>query len=212
MDNSENKLYHRAYLLSIFTIIYNLVEGLMSVAIGIQDETLALFGFGVDSFIEVISGIGIAFMIRRIERNPHSSKNKFEYTALRITGTAFYLLSIGLLAGVIVNIATNHTPETTFWGVIISLLSIAVMTWLMLAKRKTGVQLCSQPIIADSNCTKVCLYMSVVLLVSSLIYELTSFAYADVIGALGLIYFSVSEGKEAFEKARGKECECAVKC
>ena len=66
----------------------------------------------------------------------------------------------------------------------------------------------SDPIIADSNCTKVCVYMSVVLLLSSLIYELTGFAYADVIGTAGLIYFSLSEGKEAFEKAEGKECCC----
>lgn len=212
MDISVAKLYNKAYLLSIFTIIYNLIEGLVSVAMGIHDETLALFGFGVDSFIEVISGIGIAMMIRRIKRNPDSSKSKFEYTALRVTGTAFYILSVGLLIGIVVNIATKHTPETTFWGVVISLLSIAVMTWLMLAKRRTGVQLCSQPIISDSNCTKVCLYMSIVLLVSSLIYELTGFAYADVIGTLGLIYFSASEGKEAFEKARGKECECGVQC
>jgi len=78
----------------------------------------------------------------------------------------------------------------------------------MNAKKNVGRQLNSEPIIADSNCTKVCVYMSVVLLISSLIYELTSFAYADVIGAAGLIYFSISEGKEAFEKAKGKECGC----
>lgn len=66
----------------------------------------------------------------------------------------------------------------------------------------------SEPIIADANCTKVCVYMSLVLLASSLIYEFTGFAYADIIGAAGLIYFSVSEGKEAFEKAKGKACFC----
>jgi divalent metal cation (Fe/Co/Zn/Cd) transporter len=78
----------------------------------------------------------------------------------------------------------------------------------MYAKRKVGKKLNSGPIIADSNCTKVCVYMSMVLLASSLIYELTGFAYADVIGATGLIYFSISEGKEAFENAKGKECKC----
>jgi len=50
--------------------------------------------------------------------------------------------------------------------------------------------------------------MSIVLLVSSLIYEYSGFAYADVIGTAGLIYFSITEGKEAFEKASGKECSC----
>jgi hypothetical protein len=46
------------------------------------------------------------------------------------------------------------------------------------------------------------------LLVSSLIYELTGFAYADLIGAAGLVYFSLNEGREAFNKAKGKKCDC----
>ena len=78
----------------------------------------------------------------------------------------------------------------------------------MNAKKRIGIKLDSSPIIADANCTKICVYMSVVLLISSLVYELTGFAYADSIGAAGLIYFSVSEGREAFEKAHGKECDC----
>lgn len=208
MDVSEEKLYQKAYLLSLFTIYYNLVEGIVSMFLGYEDETLTLFGFGVDSFIEVMSGIGIAMMIRRIRQNPTSSKSEFEIKALKITGTAFYLLSTGLLAGIIASIANNHKPETTFWGVVISLVSIAVMIWLMNAKKSTGKKLHSDPIISDANCTKICVYMSVVLLVSSLIYEFTGFAYADVIGAAGLIWFSVSEGKEAFEKAKGKSCSC----
>jgi len=207
MENTT-ALYKKAYYLSLFTIFYNIAEGLISVILGYKDDTLTLFGFGVDSFIEVMSGIGIAVMILRIKHNPESSKNTFEIKALKITGTAFYLLSAGLFAGIIFNIFNNHKPETTFWGIIISIVSIIVMVWLMKAKRSVGEKLQSEPIISDSNCTKVCVYMSIVLLVSSLIYELTGFAYADAIGAAGLIYFSVSEGKEAFEKAKGKNCSC----
>jgi len=177
--------------------------------LGFQDETLTLFGFGVDSFIEVMSGIGIAVMVKRLMKHPDSERSRFEVQALRVTGTAFYLLSVGLLAGIVLNLITGHKPETTFWGVVISLVSIAVMLWLVSAKMKVGKILNSDPIIADAGCTKVCVYMSVVLLVSSLIYELTGFAYTDVIGAAGLIYFSFSEGREAFEKARGKECNCS---
>jgi divalent metal cation (Fe/Co/Zn/Cd) transporter len=201
-------LLKKAYWLSLFTIFYNILEGIISMVMGYQDETLTLFGFGADSFIEVMSGLGITIMILRIMKNPGSSKQKFEITALKITGTAFYLLSAGLLAGIILNIVNKQKPETTFWGIVISLISIIVMIWLMLAKRRVGKSLNSEPIISDSNCTKICIYMSVVLLVSSLIYELTGFLYADVIGAAGLIYFSISEGKEAFEKAKGKACSC----
>jgi divalent metal cation (Fe/Co/Zn/Cd) transporter len=208
MDESQVKLYRKAYLLSIITIVYNLVEGAVSTILGYEDETLALFGFGVDSFIEVMSGIGIAVMITRIRANPGSSKTEFEIRALRVTGTAFYILAVSLLAGVVLSIATGHTPETTFWGVVISSLSIATMLWLMTAKKRTGRKLNSEPIIADANCTRFCLYMSVVLLASSLIYELTGFAYADVIGAAALAWFSFTEGRESFEKAKGKSCCC----
>lgn len=205
----ESKTYNIAFILALFTIFYNIAEGVVSMWLGFEDETLALFGFGADSFIEVMSGVGIATMILRIKGNPHTSKTQFEISALKITGTAFYLLSAGLLTGVILNLIRGHKPETTLWGVVISLISIAVMLWLMSAKMKVGRQLKSEPIIADGRCTKVCVYMSVVLLLSSLIYELTGFAYADSVGALGLIFFSVKEGAEAFEKAKGKACCCS---
>jgi divalent metal cation (Fe/Co/Zn/Cd) transporter len=208
MIQSEQKLYNTAFQLSLFTIFYNIFEGIVSIILGIEDETLSLFGFGADSFIEVVSGIGIAAMIIRIRRSPQSPKSKFEINALRITGTSFFLLSAGLLAGIVFNIINQNKPETTLWGIIISLISIVVMIWLMKAKKNIGNKLASDAVIADANCTKVCVYMSLVLLVSSLIYELTGFAYADAIGATGLAYFSITEGKEAFEKAKGKECEC----
>lgn len=212
MSDSEQKLYRKAYLLSLFTIFYNVVEGILSMVIGYEDETLSLFGFGADSFIEVISGIGIAMMILRIKHNPKSPKSKFEVTALKITGSAFYLLAVGLFASIIINIVNHHKPETTIWGVVISSISIAVMVWLMNAKRNIGKKLHSDSIIADANCTKICIYMSLVLLVSSLIYELTGFTYTDVIGAAGLLYLSISEGKESLEKANGKECGCIGHC
>ena len=90
MTNSEQGLYKHAYKLSLFTIVYNVIEGLVSMILGYEDETLTLFGFGVDSFIEVMSGIGIAVMILRMRQNPESSKSKFEIKALKITGAGFY--------------------------------------------------------------------------------------------------------------------------
>jgi divalent metal cation (Fe/Co/Zn/Cd) transporter len=199
MVASEEKLYKKAYHLSIFTILYNVAEGIISLIFGYSDETLTLFGFGIDSFIEVISGAGILMMVFRIRKNPFLEKGKFETTALKITGTSFYILAFGLTAGILLNIITKHKPETTLSGIVISVLSILVMTWLMLSKLRIGRILNSDPIIEDSKCTMVCIYMSIVLLLSSFIYELTSFIYADALGTAGLVYFSVTEGREAFE-------------
>ena len=205
---TTTKYWTYALWLALFTIFYNLAEGLISIFFGISDEALTLFGFGVDSFIEVMSGIGILAMVIRIRQNPETPRTQFEKTALRITGTSFYLLIAGLAATAIYNIFTGHKPETTLPGLIISVISIAIMWALVRGKRKVGRVLNSQPILSDANCTMVCIYMSLVLLASSLIYELTGFGFVDSIGALGLIYFSYNEGKEAFEKAAGMEDRC----
>ena len=207
---SENiKLYKTAFGLALFTIIYNLLEGLISTYLGFEDESLALFGFGLDSFIEVISGLGIAHMILRIQNNPNSKRNDFERTALRITGIAFYILVVGLVMTSIYNIWTGHKPITTFWGVVISVISILIMWILVVWKRKVGGRLNSAPILADANCTMVCVYMSVILLASSGLYELFGIRYIDSIGTLGLAYFAFKEGMECFEKANSdKNCCC----
>lgn len=205
---SAHKYWRYALGLAFFTIFYNLLEGLISIFFGVSDEALTLFGFGVDSFIEVMSGIGILAMVLRIRANPNTPRSQFERTALRITGTAFYLLILGLAASSMYSLFTSHKPATTVPGLIISTVSIAVMWILVLSKRKTGRALNSQPILSDANCTMVCVYMSIILLASSLIYELTGFGFVDSIGALGLIYFSYNEGKESFEKAAGMEDCC----
>ena len=206
-QSNANKYWTYAFWLALFTIFYNLAEGLISIFFGLSDETLTLFGFGVDSFIEVISGLGILAMVLRIRQNPETPRSQFEKTALRVTGTSFYLLAIGLGATAIYNFFTAHKPTTTLPGLIISIVSIGVMWALVLGKRKVGGILDSSPILADANCTMVCIYMSLVLLASSLIYQLTGFGFVDSIGALGLIYFSYSEGKESFEKAADMDDE-----
>ena len=201
--STTQKYFKIAFGLAIFTIVYNILEGLISTYLGFEDESLVLFGFGSDSFIEAISGFGIAHMIIRIKRHPHSNRDNFERTALRITGFAFYFLVIGLVITSLYNIWNAHKPIATFWGVIISTISIFVMVVLVFWKRKVGKHLNSEPILADANCTLVCIYMSIILLISSGIYELTNIAYIDSIGTLGLSFFAFKEGKECFEKANG---------
>lgn len=202
IKTNEHRLYKLAFVLAIFTIIYNLGEGLVSIYLGYEDGSLTLFGFGADSFIEVISGLGIAHMILRIQRQPNSNRDNFERTALRVTGFSFYVLVAGLVLTSIYNILTGHKPETTFWGIVISVISIAVMWGLIIGKTKVGKQLNSDAILADAECTRVCIYMSVILLISSGIYELTNIKYIDSIGTLGLSYFAFKEGKECFDKAK----------
>ncbi|NCA87328.1 MAG: hypothetical protein EOM83_17505, partial [Clostridia bacterium] len=168
------QLTNTALILSIVTIVYNLAEGIVSVYYGLGDDTLALLGFGIDSFVEVASGMGIMHMVIRMKRfgTDPTSRDKFEKTALRITGLSFYLLAGGLVIGSIINIIHGSTPTTTLPGIIISSISIATMWFLMTYKRKVGRLLNSDAIVADANCTKTCFYLSIILLTASGLYEL----------------------------------------
>lgn len=194
METKANRqlaaLYARATYLAIFTIIYNLGEGLLSIWLGAADETLALFGFGVDSFIEVISAIGVWHMLHRIRANDNQTLDSFEQRALRITGGAFYLLTVGLIASAALNLYTEHRPETTFWGMVISLGSISFMWYLIAQKTKVGQALSSPAILADAACSKACIYLSVALLIASLGYELTGIGSLDASGALLIAWFA----------------------
>ncbi len=152
MEN--NKLWNLALVLAVITVFYNILEGLASVYFGAADESLTLFGFGLDSFIEVLSGIGIWRMIVRLNRNNEEKNDKFEKTALRITGISFYILTAGLMLTVIYNLYLGHKPSTTFWGIIISIVSIVSMVFLMNLKKYAGKRLNSDAILADADCTK----------------------------------------------------------
>ena len=208
IENNSNKLYGVAFILSIITIVYNIVEGIVSVYFGLADETLALFGFGLDSFVEVLSGIGIAHMIYRIKKHQNGNQDVFEKTALTITGISFFILAISISAGIVFNLYTGSVPTTTVPGIIITLISILSMYFLIHYKLKVGRLLKSDAIIADANCTKACLYLSGIVFLSSLFYELTGFVYMDALGSLGVVYYAVKEGKESFDRRNGKSCGC----
>ena len=210
----RQKLIQLALTLTIITLVYNFAEGIIAVTFGISDDTLVLLGFGVDSFVEMISAFGILHMVLRMRKSQVDTPDSFEKSALRITGTAFYLLTLGLIVGVGINFYTGEEPETTMVGIIISSASILTMWFLMRAKLNVGRKLNSNAIIADANCTKTCFYLSFILLASSLLYEFTGIGWVDNVGSLGIAWFAFTEGREAFEKARkgNFSCGCEGDC
>lgn len=204
----KNRLLTIALALAIITVAYNVIEGIVSVYFGFEDETIALLGFGADSFVEVISGLGILHMIMRMRHSKVDKRDSFERTALRITGFSFYLLTAGLVIGSFLNLIEDAVPESTFVGIIVSGISIITMYFLMHYKLLIGRRLGSDAIIADAHCTRTCFYLSLILLVSSLGYELFSLKYIDEIGSLGIAWFAFREGREAFEKAGSDTLSC----
>jgi divalent metal cation (Fe/Co/Zn/Cd) transporter len=200
--SDKRKLYAWASALALITIFYNIAEGLVSVLFGFADESMSLFSFGLDSFVEVVSGIGILHMIRRIKQEDAEKPDRFEQHALLITGTAFFVLTAELILTSLVEMYRGHKPENTFWGIVISIISILSMGLLLRAKGKVGRALDSSAILADAACSRACFQLSIVLLIASAGYKLTGIGGLDSIGAFVIGGFCYREGKEAFAKAR----------
>jgi divalent metal cation (Fe/Co/Zn/Cd) transporter len=211
--SERQRLYNIALWLAIITIAYNVLEGVISIFYGLSDDALSLMGFGVDSLVEVISGAGILHLVIKLKKTGDESRDKFERRALIITGSAFMLLTLGLIIGSVFSIIESTAPTTTLPGIIISLISILTMYFLMKYKLFIGRKLNSEAIIADAYCTRTCFYLSIILLLSSVLYEYFKIPYIDVAGSLGIAYFAFREGLESFQKARGKiTCSCGDSC
>lgn len=209
----RTRFYKWASALALITIFYNIAEGCVSVLFGLEDETIALFGFGLDSFVEVVSGIGIWHMVRRMKQTDTENHDSFEKRALQITGGSFYVLAVGLAVTSALNIYRGNRPVTTLWGIVVSIISILCMWLLIHYKMTIGKQYNSRALIADAGCSKACMYLSVILLVSSIGYAVTGIGMIDSLGAIGIAVFSYREGREAFEKSQSDlTCGCQGKC
>jgi divalent metal cation (Fe/Co/Zn/Cd) transporter len=211
-NKRESTFYRWATALAMITVFYNLAEGLVSVFLGIEGGTVSLFGFGVDSFVEVISGIGIWHMVWRMKRSGSENPDSFEKTALKVTGTSFYILTAGLTVTAIINLYSGYRPRSTFWGIVVAVISILSMWALIHFKVKVGKKFSSLALLADAACSRTCLYLSVILLVASLGYEVTHIGLLDSLGAFGIAVLSLKEGREAFAKAKGESCSCGRQC
>jgi divalent metal cation (Fe/Co/Zn/Cd) transporter len=210
----NRRLYTFATALALITIGYNIVEGAVSVFFGLVDGSTVLFGFGVDSFVEVVSGIGIWHMVWRIRNNSEENLDHFEQTALKITGIGFYVLVVGLSITAAADLYWGHKPDTTFWGIVVSVISITIMWLLTHYKVKVGKQINSEAILSDAACTRACLQLSIVLLIASVGYEITHIGGIDSVGTFVIAGLCYREGKEALEKAKIKSlaCTCGRNC
>lgn len=203
-----NEKYSRAIVLAIITIAYNILEGIVSVYFGVADDQLSLMGFGFDSFIETVSAMGVLLMLLKNLKYRENGKNKYEKSALRITSVSFFVLSMVLIISIVIRFKSDNYPESTLAGTIISLLSIVSMVLLIFYKLREGKKLKSDALIADARCNIVCVYMSAVLLITSILVEFFDVYWFDLIGTFGIVYFSVKEGVEAWRKSNGKTCDC----
>jgi divalent metal cation (Fe/Co/Zn/Cd) transporter len=187
----------RALWLSGLTIVYNLAEGVVSMAFGWADDSIALFGFGADSFIEVASACLVLWKLL-----DHGNLARERKATLGI-GWLFLGLALGIAGGAILQITAQRHPPTTVPGLVISVLSLSFMAFLWRAKLGTAKAMDSATLAADAACSLACIQLSVVLFAGSLLFLIApALWWVDAAAALGLALLIGKEGVGMIRAAR----------
>ena len=203
----RDDVLRRARALAWITVAWNLVEGLVSVAFGLKADSLSLFGFGLDSFVEVGSALLVLWRLGHGEVTPR------ERTAAKGIGALFLLLAVSVVYGAAHRLVTREAPETSLPGLAIALTSLAFMAWLWRAKRQVAAAACSPTLAADAACSLACIQLSLVLLAGSLLFLVApKLWWADAAASLGLAALIGKEGwslrKAASQKDFAGGCGC----
>ncbi len=194
---NQDQWRRRALWLSALTIAYNLVEGVVSMAFGWTDDSIALFGFGADSFIEVASALLVLWKLL-----DHGNLARERKATLGI-GWLFLALAAGMAGGALLQLMARHHPPTTVPGLVISALSLACMVFLWRAKRQAAQALDSATLEADAACSLACIQLSTVLFAGSLLFLLLpGLWWVDAAAALGLALLIGREGLGMVRAAR----------
>ena len=214
-STASNRLVRRAIALSWFTIVYNLVEGAVSIAFGVSDDSVSLMGFGLDSLVEVASGAVVLWRFRG-ELGQHSVSRDRERRATRLIGWFFIVLGVGTAAASAVQLLKGAHPETSLPGFVVASISLTFMYFLWRAKYQVAVGLGSTTMKKDALCSAACIKLSVVLLLGSLLYMVApALWWADGVAAMVLSVFIIKEGLETTGFIKGDccthECEEASK-
>ncbi|HET8643204.1 MAG TPA: cation transporter [Pseudonocardiaceae bacterium] len=195
-------LNRRSLHLAYATAGYNLLEGIVAVAAGAAASSTALIGFGLDSFIEVSSALVIIWQFRsRIPENR-------ERLALRLIALSFFALAAWITVDAVRSFLGQGDAEPSPVGIGLAAVSVVVMPLLAWAKRRTGRELGSATVVADSTQTLLCTYLSAILLVGLGLNALFGWSWADPVAALVIAAVALREGVQAW---RGEHCDdCAL--
>jgi hypothetical protein len=195
----RRRLGRRAQLLAAASVTYNVVEAVVAITAGLVAGSVALVGFGLDSIVEVSSGLIILWQFR------HRLPETRERQALRMLGISFFALAVYVTVESLRSLIGGSSPDTSPVGMGLAVASLIVMPLLSVAQRRTGMKLGSNAVVADGTQTLLCTYLSAVLLLGLVLNATLGWGWADPIAGLVIAAVAVREGLEAW---KGNGC-CA---
>ncbi|MDP8969023.1 MAG: cation transporter [Actinomycetota bacterium] len=201
----QARLVRRGRLLAWLTIGWNTLEGVVAVAAGLLAGSIALVGFGVDSYVEVLSGAVIVWRLSK-ERHGQAVSHAAEQRAVRIIAVTFLLLAAGVATESVRSLATAARPDESLPGIVLAAVSLVVMPLLARAKRRVGQQMGSRALEADATETTLCVWLSAILLAGLSLNAVFGWWWADPVAGLGVAYVALREGLENWDADTADRC------
>jgi divalent metal cation (Fe/Co/Zn/Cd) transporter len=196
-----------ALRLEYFTVGWNVVEGLIAITAALVAGSVALLGFGIDSFVESLSGSVLIWRLRAEGKTrDHEEIERIEHRARKLVAISLFTLAAYVAIDAGKALWASEKPNVSIVGIVLTAVSLVVMRWLAWAKRKVARGLGSRAMEADAFQTTACFWLSAVTLGGIALNALLGWWWADPVAALGMTYFLVREGREAWE---GRDDCCA---
>jgi divalent metal cation (Fe/Co/Zn/Cd) transporter len=193
MNVAASPLVRRGQRLAWLTIGWNTIEGIVAIASGTVAGSIALVGFGVDSFVEVFAGAVIVWRLAQ-ERHGHHASQAAERRAVMLIASTFFLLAVGIAVESLRKLIGGEHAEASIVGIIVTIVSLIVMPVLARAKRRVGRAMGSRAVEADATETTLCVWLSAIVLAGLLLNGLLGWWWADPLAALGIVYVAGREG------------------
>ncbi|MEX0649816.1 MAG: cation transporter [Candidatus Andersenbacteria bacterium] len=206
MSRNVNHLKEKARWLSYFTVGYNIAEGAVSVIAGSLVGSVALIGFGFDSFLESLSGGVMIWRFKARHVLSHKQEERIEYRAIKLIGYSFFVFGTYVLYESLRKLYLQEVPDASLAGIFIAVFSLIIMPVLFYQKRKTARAMHSHSLLADSKQTLACMWMSVALLAGVGLHYLYGWWWADPVAGLFIVLFLFREGYHALKEA--ELCAC----
>jgi divalent metal cation (Fe/Co/Zn/Cd) transporter len=206
---TRDRLLARGLRLEYLTVGWNLLEGAVSIGAALAAGSVALLGFGVDSFVESVSGLVLIWRLRAEQRGEldEAAVERVEHRAERIVAISLLLLGAYILVDAAWSLVHADRPSASPVGIIVTALALGVMGFLARAKRTTGEALGSRALIIDAFQTTTCLWLSATTLVGLAANALLGWWWADPVAAIVIALLVL---REAIEAWRGEEEAAAV--
>jgi cation diffusion facilitator family transporter len=205
---ARERMQRRGVRLEWFTVAWNVAEALVAIAAGVAAGSIALIGFGVDSGIEVVAASALLWRFRQAKADASEDEHSHaERRALYIVSATFFALAVYIGFEAIQGLASRDEPESSRVGLILAVVSLAVMPTLAYAKQRTGRALASRALQADAVETWVCAYLSLALLVGVGLNLALGWWWADPVAALAMLPVIAWQGWETLDEARHEQSE-----